>query len=207
MRFRYLTMGDIPECVRLFSEMQAEQRDTEPRYPQVTDHTGEEFMLALARQLVANPPNWFGVAGVVGSTVRDNPDGSKQVYGGKVKGFLTVSLNERAVGDPKLSAFCELLVVDEKFRRRDVARKLAHIGAVECARRGAQVLECSWNPNSLAAELGEKFGFRPYRVLAAFTTEDGTPRAELPIPKAEPAPEPRRRRRTAEPVEPNEAAD
>jgi GNAT superfamily N-acetyltransferase len=207
MRFRYITMSDIPECARLYNDMQNERRPEELNYPLHTAHGEEEFTLTLARQLVAPTNNWFAIAGVVGSTIHENSEGHKQVHGGKVKGFISVSMAERVLGEPKRIAFIELVIVDSRFRLRDVARKLIHLASVEVVNRGAQVLEGIASPHSLGEDLYLKCGFKPYRLLMAYVTETGESRGDLPMPKhvAEPEPEKPKRGRPRK-VQSDEAA-
>lgn len=183
MRFRLLTMSDIPEIVKLYEQLQAEQRPEELPYPLHSDQAVNEFTGTIAHQLALNTQGWFGIAGVVGSTIKADDAGGKYVVGGKTKALITLSLSQRTIGAPKNIAFIEMIVVDPKLRKRDVGRKLVQLAAVEAAKRGAQVLEGSWNPNSLGSEMWPQYGLRPYRVLGAYVDEKGEPRSDLPMPK------------------------
>lgn len=183
MRFRFLTMSDIPEIVKLYEQLQTERRPEELAYPLQSDQDTNEFTGSIAHQLALNSHGWFGIAGVVGSTIKADAE-SKYVIGGKTKALITVSLNQRNVGMPRNIGFIEMIVVDTKVRKRDVGRKLVQLAAVECAKRGAQVIEGSWNPNSLGEEMWPKYGLKPYRVFGAYVTDTGEPRSDLPMPKS-----------------------
>lgn len=183
MRFRFLTMSDIPEIVRLYEQLQTDQRPDELLYPLHTEQTSNEFIGSIAHQLALNSQGWFAIGGVVGSTLKVEGD-NKYVVGGKCKSLITVTLIQRSVGNPKNIAFIDMIVVDPKMRNRNVGRKLVQLAAVESAKRGAQVMEGGWNPNSLGAEMWPKYGLKPYRVLGAYVTDEGQPRSELPMPKS-----------------------
>jgi hypothetical protein len=77
------------------------------------------------------------------------------------------------------------------FRRRDIARKLVQLMAIESAQRGAHVLEAAWTPNSLGSKIWERLGCIPYRVLGAWIQPDGSVRTDLPMvkPPEDPAPD------------------
>ena len=182
MRFRFLTMADLPDLERLYLEYLEQRGPDELPYPIHDDTSGAEFTLAVARQLLGNPAFWYCIVGVMGSTVTQDANGEKVVVGGRPKGFIMVNMSERPIGHPKKVAFIELLVVDRKFQQKDVGRKLAHLAWVECLKRGAQVLEAAYSPNSLGEKLWPQYGAVPYRILAAYVGPDGQPKTEMPMP-------------------------
>ena len=184
MRFRFMQMGDIPAAVRLYEQMLDERPDEEIHYPQTNEQSVEQFTLSLATQLIGNP-NWFCICGVVGSKIREDETGAKNVIGGKVKAFISVALNTRSVGTPRNISFTELLVVDKEFRNHDIARKLVQLMAVESVQRGAQVLEAAWTPGSIGSKIWERLGCVPYRVLGAWITPEGVVRTDMPMMKDE----------------------
>lgn len=212
MRFRYMQVGDIPEVVKLYEQMQAERSPEEIAYPNVDERTVEEFTLSLYSQLAGNP-NWFAICAVVGSKLHEDSQGVRHVIGGKTKAFICVNLSQRTVGSPKNISFTELLVVDPKFRNHDIARKLVQLMAVESAQRGAHVLEAAWTPGSVGSKIWERLGCVPYRVLGAWITPEGTPRTDMPMLKSEPQleaasePEPSKRRRARKAVLPTPAPE
>lgn len=210
MRFRYMQMSDIPEVSRLYEQMISERDPEEILYPNTDEKTVEEFTLSVAAQLLSNP-NWFGICGVVGSKLREDAQGIRQVIGGKTKAFITVNLSQRTIGGPKNISFTELLIVDKQFRNHDIARKLVQLMAVESAQRGAHVLEAAWTPGSTGSKIWQRLGCVPYRVLGAWITEDGAVRTDMPMlktetpPPAQEAPAPKRRGRPPKKQpEPNE---
>ncbi len=193
MRFRYIQLQDIPEVGKLYTQLLEDKREEELNYPITGPQDANDFMLSITKQLIANP-SWFAIVGVVGSKLTEDHQGVKHVVGGKCKALIAVSMTERSVGYPKQIGFVELLVVDREFRKRDIGRKLIHTMAVEASQRGAQVLECAWNPGSLGEQLWTDAGVKPYRTLGAWILDDGTPRSDLPLAKpAEPTEPPKRK--------------
>jgi ribosomal protein S18 acetylase RimI-like enzyme len=190
MRFRYMQLSDIPEAGKLYTQLQEDHRPEELNYPNIGPQDPNEFMLSLARQLIGNPA-WFSIVGVVGSKIMEDAQGVKHVIGGKAKAIIAVSLTQRTVGNPKDIAFFELMIVDREFRKHDIGRKLTHAAVVESSHRGAQALECAWNPGSLGEQLWTAAGIRPYRVLGAWVDEDGNPRTDIPLARKPDAPAPK----------------
>lgn len=172
MRFRLASLEDVPAMTTLYGQF----LDTNPRvYPDYTDRelAKREFAAASVLNMMQNP-RWFCIVAVVDSRL----DG-ETVVGGRAKGMITAIIGQRILGSPKLTGFCEYLVVDEKFRGRGTARKLALIGGRKAYAMGAEVIECGWVPGSPVGALWEAIGYKPYLIFGAFINEDGSPRQEL----------------------------
>jgi len=179
MRFRKLQITDVPDVARLYGEYLEDRLPDECPYPYQDERSIDEFSLGLVRQLTGNP-HWFGFVAVVGSKIVQDPQGQKHVVGGKAKGIIAVNLTERPIGEPKRLAFIELAVVDRKFRRRGILRRLAQLCFIEGQRRGVETFEAAWTPGSKGEEFWPAVGLRPYRVLGAYILKDGTLRTDFP---------------------------
>lgn len=179
MKYRPMTIGDIPSIVGLY---ESHVRELNQPYPALGPEPDADFARYLMWQMVENQlKNWFAVVAVAGA----ERHGGKFV-GGVPQGVISCVLNARLLEHPQLSGYVEFLAVTPGLRRKGVARKLVQIAARMLFDRGAAVLECAWAPGTLAAELWESMGVRPYRVVGAWVTADGVPRKDLPlIPSAD----------------------
>lgn len=173
MKFRLCTLNDVPDLMRLYSEYLEDRPETQVPYPLTDDLTVEEFGRVLTVKLAESagqqsqnvPMNWFMVGA---STAKRNQPDDGTTRGNKIKGFLAIGIRPRFFANPKLIADFELMVVDRRFQRRGIARKMTQLGAQLAWQRGAQVLECSWAPGTVAAELWPAIGLRPYQVTGAY---------------------------------------
>jgi hypothetical protein len=181
MRFRDATIEDLPELTALYAGSLNERDDT-LNYPHYDEQSVREMNIAFAHNLLGNP-NWFCVVGAVGTVLREDAQGVKQVLGGKAKAFVSGAFQPRPIGSPKRVGFIEMVIVNPRAQRRDVCRKLIQLAAFRFKSAGADVLEMAYTPGSAAETIALKHGIKPYRIVGAYVLDDGTPNGTLPMPK------------------------
>jgi len=141
---------DVPAMSRLYAQYITHKTAV---YPKVGEQPTLDFAKVAMQQLAFNP-NWFCVVAV---------DGRERVWG-----FGAAFVSDRPLSRPSPYGFCELIVVDEKGRERGIGERiLMALNGVALA-RGAQVIECSYQPGTTNARIWEAAGFVPYTVMAAY---------------------------------------
>lgn len=173
MRYRLMTIGDVPAVVRLYEQ---HLRENARPYPRVSDTPDLDFTKYLMAQLTENGERYFGMVAVANAST----DGGR-VVGGDVYGVITAQLNFRFLEHPQQVGYVEFLAVDPRLRRKGVARALVQRGCAELFRRGAHVLECAYRPGSTAEAMWQTMGIKPFLVWGAWIGPDFQPRTDLPV--------------------------
>lgn len=167
MRFRLATPEDIPDMCALY----AQYAEMLGPYPKLSETPTVDFAAAVLLQMTQNSQGWFSINAIAGGEM-----GTDNVLrGGRVKGMLLTFIGHRVIGKPSVYAFCEMMVVDKKLRRKKIAQKLTLLACREATRRGAGVFECAWRPDSAVGKAWEATGMRPYAIYAAYVDPEGEP--------------------------------
>jgi hypothetical protein len=76
------------------------------------------------------------------------------------------------------------MIVDAKFRRRGLARKITQLACAMLWQKGAQALECSWTTGSHSGEMWQTIvGVRPYETIGVYALNaPGTDDDWKPVP-------------------------
>lgn len=142
---------ELPAVQVLFARLTAER--VEATYPLIDDEEQRRFLLEMANRVDQNHQGAFCLVAESGP--------------GRLVGFITGQLAERAIGKPRLFAFFEWLGVVEGARTLGIGRALANAALDWCVARGVTHVEC--NGSSVTAPDWERRGFRP-----VFTREVST---------------------------------